>query len=153
VAFAVGCAAEPTEDVAEQRSSIIGGKLAGDAAWPNVVWFPGTCTGTLIHPEVIVYAAHCGTDHDEVFIGSGADTFTSVPLFRCQAFADWEYEDGNDLAVCILAQPVDSAYAPIAVGCERSQVASGQATLLVGFGRTGELADHGVRRTVVVPFE
>ena len=59
--------ANPGDEVAaeqeEAEPEIYGGIEAGTCAWPQTVAVTGgqgLCTGTLIHPSVVMYAAHCG---------------------------------------------------------------------------------------------
>lgn len=41
----------------EESLSIVGGASAPQGSWPNVLWFGGACSGLLVHPEVVLYAA------------------------------------------------------------------------------------------------
>ena len=47
-------------DAPTSPQTILGGDIVGACGWPNVVSIAGSCSGTLIHPQVVLYAAHCG---------------------------------------------------------------------------------------------
>jgi hypothetical protein len=49
-------------------STIFGGAAVGSCAWPSTV-FLENCSGSLIHPEIVVYAAHCGADRERAWFG------------------------------------------------------------------------------------
>src|SRR5687768_132103 len=50
-------------------TSIVGGSEVAACGWPSVVALDGTCSGTLVHPRVVLYAAHCGPNVDFVTPG------------------------------------------------------------------------------------
>ena len=74
-------------------SHVIGGDVSPTCAWPTTVSIGG-CTGTLIHPEVVVYAAHCGDNvpsvwfGEQVFAGEGR----AVPTAECFTNPAWELD-------------------------------------------------------------
>src|SRR5688572_9042182 len=57
----------PPEDLPESR--IYGGAPVGACGWPTTVSLGGSCTGTLVHPQVVLYAAHCGDDYSSIRFG------------------------------------------------------------------------------------
>src|SRR5690349_3428359 len=61
---------------------VIGGQEVVECAWIDTVAVTGgggLCTGSLVHPRVVVYAAHCGDGDKQIRIGntsSGGGGFT-----------------------------------------------------------------------------
>ncbi|MBM4361572.1 MAG: S1 family peptidase [Deltaproteobacteria bacterium] len=141
------CAAVCSE-VATTRSAIVGGAPAAQGPWGSVVRI-GDCTGALLAPDVVVYAAHCGVDHREVTTRADdqpAPRPTQVAW--CEAHAEAGVAD-SDIAVCLLESAVNGV-TPIAParGCERERVQAGDPVWLVGFGSTGSGGAMGDRRWV-----
>jgi hypothetical protein len=106
----------------------------------------------LIHPQIVAYAAHCGTNYPSIRFGdkiSGGGGF-SVATSHCRKYPGYTGTGkGNDFAYCKLAQPV--ANYPIvapAMGCETDMLEPGQAVTLVGFGNADN-GPYGVKRQVV----
>jgi hypothetical protein len=115
---------------------IFGGQPAAACSWPSAVALGG-CTGTLIHPEIVVYAAHCGDQITNVwfgetyFVGEGR----GVPVDFCMVNEVFELGSGNDYAFCKLAEPVlDIPFTPPLMGCETTLLTPGRQIALVGFG-------------------
>ena len=48
--------------------AITGGVEARACQWPTTVQLNG-CSGTLVHPMVVVTASHCGTEHKTAIFG------------------------------------------------------------------------------------
>jgi len=133
-------------------SAIIGGGPVGACDWPSTV-FLENCTGTLIHPEIVVYAAHCGDDRERVWFG---EDISSGVAPQGQGFSvDTEYcwtnpvwlEPGleigpsraADFGFCKLARPVTEVpIVPPVVGCETTVLAPGTPVTLVGYGGTDQ---------------
>src|SRR3954451_20990371 len=64
LAITAGCAAEPeqTAPVSEIQQSVVGGQEANACQFPAagmVLLSGGLCTGTLVHPKLVIFAAHC----------------------------------------------------------------------------------------------
>ncbi len=129
-------------DISSPRSPpqhVIGGTPSATCAWPSAVSLGG-CTGTLIHPEVIVYAAHCGEEVEQVWFGEQAFAGEGlmVPTAECvinPAYLQNGFQRHDDWAFCRLAEPVtDVPIVPPLMGCETTLLTSGRDVTLVGFG-------------------
>ena len=131
-------------DAPDQTPLIANGQPVASCAWPTAVSVSGgggLCTGTLIHPEVVVYAAHCGAGNKTIRFGE--DAFSSgrtvQPLFCMTnpAYAGTE-DQAHDWAFCRLKDPVtDLPITPALHGeCELTILQIGQEVALTGFGQT-----------------
>jgi MYXO-CTERM domain-containing protein len=123
---------------------IYGGGPAGACDWPTTVSLGG-CTGTLVHPEVVIYAAHCG-GISEVFFGDSiyGQGRTVYPEF-CDVYPGGGPGFGNDWAVCKLSEPVtDVPVTPPLMGCETELLVEGRPVWIVGFGNTDD-GNFGVK--------
>src|SRR5690349_24291226 len=105
---------------------IYGGGPVQACGWPTTVYV-NDCTGTLVHPSVVVLAAHCiyyGGQPSEVVFGEDFNQpARSVPVDSCAAHHDWTEEgfgdNAADIATCRLSAPVDDIpVVPILMGCE-----------------------------------
>src|SRR5262249_25048091 len=73
----------------------------------TAVSMEGSCTGTLVHPEVVVYAQHCGAGFGSVHLGDSINgTGRSVPTEFCRTYQGGGPGTGRDVAVCKLAEAV-----------------------------------------------
>ena len=75
---------------------IIGGSEVAACGWPSVVALDGTCSGTLVHPQVVLYAAHCGPNVHFVTPGEIEADGTPVDA-ECVVNPDWDHEAGGNL--------------------------------------------------------
>ena len=133
---------------------IYGGENTLTCEWPSAVEVGG-CTGTLVHPEVVIYAGHCGGNVGQVFFGESVYSGggRSVGTQFCTTKPGWSPGAGTDFAVCKLAQPVtDVQITPILMGCETEVLEPGREVVLVGFGQT-ETGGSGVKKEVVTTLD
>ncbi|MEM6993666.1 MAG: trypsin-like serine protease [Myxococcota bacterium] len=130
---------------------VYGGNPVSACEWPTTVSLGG-CTGTLVHPEVVIYAAHCGVVN-QVFLGDSVNSQgRSVNPAWCKTYPGGGPGAGTDWAVCKLSQPVtDIAIAPPLMGCETEILQQGQNVWLVGFGNTDD-GNFGVKYEAEAPF-
>lgn len=130
--------------------------VADACQWPTVVSFrvgDDKCTGTLVHPEIVVTATHCllhGRPAGMRFGESFWPQTRSVEVVEC--FTRSEYESGadpaEDIAACRLAEPVDEVpLTPLLGACESAEsVVPGADVVLVGFGIPSTVGDFGTKR-------
>ncbi len=124
---------------------IYGGSEVEECGWPTTVYMDG-CTGTLVHPEVVVFAAHCmffAGGAGPSFAGFGeadGDFAREVGTSDCMMWPGWVPDEstfGFDVAFCTLTEPViDVPIVPILMGCETEILQPGQGITLVGYGVT-----------------
>jgi len=138
----------------ESTPLIYGGQATETCEWPSTVSMAGNCTGTLVHPEIVFYAGHCG-HIPWVFFG---ETLDDTDAGR---FVDTEYCDINpdfnsigsntDFAFCKLVEPVtDIEIVPILMGCETALLQPGAEVVAVGFG-FDEFDNYGTKKHVTFP--
>jgi hypothetical protein len=144
-----GCALAPAtaEQLGTSSQGITGGAETQACEWPAVVALGG-CSGTLVHPSLVVYAAHCGLVMSEVRFGThAAAPVRSTEVSQCRAFPGAQLGDGSDLAYCVLREPVlDVQPARILAGCELDALSAGTAAHIVGFGIDITGGEFGTQR-------
>jgi MYXO-CTERM domain-containing protein len=124
-------------------SAIIGGQDAAVCAWPTTVSTAGGgCTGTLVHPQIVTYAAHCGSGASQVRFGETAwgGGGANVPVEMCRTNPDYSGDVSDvedDCAFCKLAQPVSLPVTPPLYGCEIDELGPGAEVAIAGFGAPG----------------
>lgn len=147
-AHAAPAGADPPSPV-EVDPAIVGGQEATTCQWPTAVALVssiGLCTGTLVHPRVVIYAAHCGTDFTEVAFGETMSGSVRAPVERCDRRTAADEVGPSDYAFCILAQPMeDIPLTPVAYGCEGNQLTAGHEVAIAGFGEDAD-EQFGVKR-------
>ena len=163
LAFVTGCALESgTDDLEIRRAEIVGGTPVAECAWPSAVYadrggYPA-CTGTLVAPDVVIFAAHCMADGPaptSVKLGeTAASPALEVATSGCRADPSFvafpEVGRGHDVAYCKLAQPVTHVpIVPILMGCEVDALAPGSDVVAVGFGST-DTKTKGAKRAVTL---
>jgi hypothetical protein len=135
-------------------AAVTGGRLVDEGEFPAVVALGG-CTGTLVRPDLVVYAAHCGTAISSVRFGPDSDAPERVVnTERCRSFPNARLGDGTDLAYCVLAEAV-SAVEPerILAGCELDDFRAGEAATIVGYGKDNDASVYGQKRVATSRIE
>lgn len=133
----------PTAD----PSTIVNGFEAEPCQFPSTValeLFDGSllCSGVLIHPELVLFAAHCmiydvhGVAFGEAVPPAGQPAF-SVDVESCVSHPSWDIaaDDGEfDVAYCRLAAPVDVQPVPLMASCEVDALVPDALVTIVGYG-------------------
>ncbi len=145
-------AAEPDAvDVIPRAPQIAHGQVAATCAWPTTVSVSGAsqCSGTLIHPGVVVYAAHCGGETKTIRFGEDAlAPAHSVTAIDCNTYPGYGGADdqGHDWAYCVLDEEIlELPVAPPLFGCELDVLEVGREVALAGFGFDVD-AEAGIKR-------
>jgi len=135
--------AEPALAQPIDPQHIYGGDYVDSCGWPSVVYLSGAggaCTGTLIHPRVILTAAHCVTHDTPSSIRFGENAQTAQQLtetITCRQGPGWNGNtaQGEDYAYCLLEAAVTTVpIIPVVNACEASAVYPGARIMHVGFG-------------------
>ena len=148
-----GDAGESDErDEDEEIPAIYGGAPVNSCGWPTTVSLGGSCTGTLIHPQFVAYAAHCGTNYNSIRFGddiSGSGDGFSVPTSYCKINPAYKGTgEGKDFAYCKLSQPVENfPIVPPLMGCETDYLQPGTPVVVAGFGNADN-GPYGIKREV-----
>ncbi|MBZ5709502.1 S1 family peptidase [Nannocystis pusilla] len=156
VALASGPAvAGELSDVPPPQLPIFNGLEAGECDFPSAVAMLDRdtgqlfCTGTLVHPSVVAFAAHCmdpatsWATPGSVLFGEDVDApVRVVPVLECATHPEWDPGvTSNDLAFCTLAKAVPEVpVVPLIMGCETEALLDSQVTI-VGFGATNATLD------------
>ncbi|MCA9681884.1 MAG: trypsin-like serine protease [Myxococcales bacterium] len=134
--------------------AIWGGEDAEPCAWPTTVRVTDSqalCTGSLIHPRVVMYAAHCGAQGKTVRFGETSNTSKSREVEYCKinpGYSGQAWDQAHDWAYCVLAEPMtDIPTTPVGFGCEVNQyLHNGQTIAIVGFGNNSGDSGAGSKR-------
>lgn len=142
---APACVGAPdTVALGEQSQEIVGGTDVPPGEWPDavvVIGNGGTCSGTLIAPDVVLTAGHCAEIHPTQIIANTVDFARaggiSVGVARTVAHPDWSRT--YDVSVVVLASPI-TGVTPRSVGasCTFHAVHKDTNVHLVGFGATNK---------------
>jgi len=141
---------------APDPSAIVNGTPAQSCEWPSVVSMleddatPSMCTGTLVHTNVVMTAAHCIVEERPI-IAVGFGEFSEqagvpereVPVIDCVQHPDYILDGWPDIGYCTLVNPVtDIQIVPVMAGCETEALQVGTQVQIIGYGSTfGEVID------------
>jgi hypothetical protein len=140
---------QPPPDTVELDPTIVGGQDATVCQWPTAVALVsqlGLCTGTLVHPRVVLMAAHCGTDFTEAVFGERASASFNVAIERCERNSTADQVGPADYGFCILAEAMTQVpLTPVVYGCEGDLLTAGREVAIAGFGED-ENQEFGIKR-------
>jgi len=129
---------DEVSDAPPDPSRVWGGELVETCGWPTTVAVTsggGLCSGTLVHPELVIYAAHCGAGNKTITFGESTNSLTRVGTTQCMTNPDYNDAQGTDWAWCRLEGRVNMPLTPIGMGCELEEYYhDGAPIALVGFG-------------------
>ncbi len=148
-----GVAAPATDPVA-----VHGGTPNETCAWPTAVAVSGgnsLCTGTLVHPRVVMFAAHCGGGNKTILFGEDITKPTkTVKPDLCLVNPDYAgvNDQEHDWGFCRLSDAItDLPVTPVVYGCETEIVFVGQTAAVTGFGITEEGGNAGIKNWGLTP--
>jgi hypothetical protein len=151
-------AAEGLADVPPEALPIHGGQPVGTCGWPTAVGVVGgnsLCTGTLVHPRVVMYAAHCGGGNKSITFGSTinpASKTVGTELCMTNPGYGGVNDQEHDWAFCRLEEAVTEVpITPVVYGCETEIVWEGQTAAIVGFGIEQDGGDSGEKNWGLTP--
>jgi secreted trypsin-like serine protease len=148
----------------DQPTSIVGGSLVPRGRWPDVVavlGHEGTCTGTLVAPDVVLTAGHCiGARPYEVIVDTIDYTQPStiaggerIRVTWSRAYPNWETR--YDIGVLLLEHAATYAKPRVVTSActARALVVPNTAVEIVGFGLSSpDALDNNTRlRQATVP--
>lgn len=139
---------------AKPGERVMGGQKSKSCHWPSALLFfgikpngkPQPCSASLVHPQIVVTAAHClgRLKSFRVATGDGSsmadkESLTWHEAEYCKKQPGWNGNHnggkGKDFAYCKLAEPIKNVPpTPILMGCERDALQNNTDVTVVGFG-------------------
>jgi len=138
--------------------AIHGGTPNAVCSWPTAVAVTGgnsLCTGTLVHPRVVMYAAHCGGGNKSIQFGEDLGSVKkTIQTELCLSNPDYKgvNDQAHDWAFCRLAEAVTEVpVTPVVYGCETEIVYPGQTAAVTGFGIQTQGGNSGAKNWGLTP--
>jgi MYXO-CTERM domain-containing protein len=127
------------------------GENVSPCGWPTVVAVTSQqgylCTGTLVHPRVVIFAAHCGAGSRTIRFGESAWNGGVGINANCQTNPSYDQSQATDWGFCVLDQEVTQLpIAPVLFGCELEQLVPQSEVAVVGFGKNTNAGGDGTKR-------
>ncbi|MFV8753737.1 trypsin-like serine protease [Nannocystaceae bacterium ST9] len=152
---------EALQSGADHDPNIYGGSAANYCGWPTAIYLDfgfSACSGTLVHPDIVITAAHCpdtpSGKNATVRFGEdygGGERAVSATCYSNPGYTGSVGE--TDYAYCRLSQSVtDIPIIPPAFGCDTSALSIGREVVIVGFGESDN-GGSGSKREVTTTIE
>ncbi len=131
--------------LAHAADPVVGGAPVPAGTWPDavaVIGATGTCSGTLIAPDIVLTAGHCSEIQPERIVAATTDYDQGgVAVVVAATIAHPSWMTSYDVALLVLATPVpDIAPRAIGTACTFAEFTAGSRVDLVGFGLTDDAA-------------
>lgn len=116
-------------------SRVLNGESVPECGFAPVAYL-GNCTGTLVHPEIVLHAQHCGKP-SKISLTHGGARGKKLNVEYCKTYPG-QWHTSKDFAFCKLKTPVtDIPPIPVAFGCETDEIKKGAEIVHCGFGANG----------------
>jgi secreted trypsin-like serine protease len=142
LAAPAACVDSESAALSTDESAIVGGDIAPAGKWPDtvaVLGATGSCSGTLIAPDLVLTAGHCAGIVPTTVVANTTDYAQpgGVRVGVATTIAHPKWESTYDVALVALVEPI-TAVAPRALGtsCTFGDVAADTMVSIVGFGVT-----------------
>lgn len=114
---------------------VLNGETVPECGFAPVAYL-GNCTGTLVHPEIVLHAQHCGKPR-RISLTHGGAGGKRLDVEYCKTYPG-KWDTSQDFAFCKLKTPVtDIPPIPVAFGCETEEIKKGAEIVHCGFGANG----------------
>lgn len=116
-------------------SRVLNGETVPECGFAPVAYI-GNCTATLVHPEIVLHAQHCGKPKS-ISLTHGGGGGIKLDVDYCKTFPG-AWSTAKDFAFCKLKTPVTEVPPiPVAFGCEVDKVVKDVDIVHCGFGANG----------------